>query len=47
MKNKTNEELVALIHANENVEIAFMQLVKNLRSAMIKIGRKHLSKLYI
>ena len=47
MENKTNEELVALIYANENVEIAFMQLVKNLRSAMIKIGRKHLSKLYI
>jgi len=45
MENKTNEELVTLIYANENVEIAFMQLVKNLRPIMIKIGCKHLSKL--
>ena len=47
MENRTNEELVALIYADKDVDQAFMQLVKNLRPIMIKIGRKHLSKLYI
>lgn len=47
MENRTNEELVALIYADKDVVQAFMQLVKNLRPIMIKIGRKHLSKLYI
>lgn len=47
METKTNEELVGMIYADKDVEIAFMQLVDNLRPIMIKIGRKHLSKLYI
>lgn len=47
MENRTNEELVALIYADKDVDQAFMLLVKNLRPIMIKIGRKHLSKLYI
>ena len=47
METRTNEELVGMIYADKDVEIAFMQLVNNLRPIMIKIGRKHLSKLYI
>lgn len=47
METKTNEELVGMIYVDKDVDLAFMQLIKNLRPAMIKIGRKHLSKLHI
>ena len=47
METKTNEELVGMIYADKDVALAFMQLIKNLRPVMIKIGHKHLSKLYI
>ena len=47
MQDKTNEELVALIHEQKNPDEAFAQLIQNLRPMMIKIGRIHLSKIPI
>lgn len=43
----SNEELVRQIYVQEQVERAFQQLILNLRPMMIKIGRKHLSKIPI
>lgn len=43
----SNEELVSQIYSQEQVERAFQQLISNLRPMMIKIGKKHLSKIPI
>ena len=43
----SNEELVRQIYSQQQAEKAFRQLIKNLRPMMIKIGRKHLSKVPI
>ena len=43
----SNEELVRQIYSQEQIESAFQQLIINLRPMMIKLGRKHLSKIPI
>lgn len=46
MENKSNEELIVLIYADNQSEDAFARLIKNLTPMMVKIGRKHLDKLH-
>ena len=46
MENISNEELIALIYEDIESEILLERLIKNLTPMMVKIGRKHLSKLY-
>lgn len=47
MIEKTNEQLLMKIYNHDNEEKALLQLIQNLRPMMIKIGRKHLSKIPI
>ena len=47
MTDKTNEELLQIIYDQRETDEAFLQLIHNLRPMMIKIGRKHLSKIPI
>ena len=47
MTEKTNEQLLLMIYDQDNEEKALLQLIHNLRPMMIKIGRKHLSKIPI
>ena len=46
MYTKTNEELILWIYAENQIENAFEQLIKNLTPMMVKIGRWHLGKLH-
>lgn len=47
MENLSNEELVSLIYEDDSSEDLLGRLIKNLTPMMVKIGKKHLSKLYL
>ena len=47
MENLSNEELVFLIYEDDSSEDLLGRLIKNLTPMMVKIGKKHLSKLYL
>ena len=47
MENLSNEELVSLIYEDDSIEDLLRRLIKNLTPMMVKIGKKHLSKLYL
>ena len=47
MNSLTNEQLVDLLYADSQNDVALGQLINNLRPMMILLGKKHLSKIPI